>query len=71
MFLGGRGNRLKRGVPAALAHFIWVDEIVGRFAALLAFQRHRPRHAAYLQPARARLPFDPKDELHRHVSVTI
>jgi hypothetical protein len=47
VFLCRCGNRLEGGAPAAFADFIRVDEIVGRLAALLAFERHRPRHAAH------------------------
>ena len=46
--LHGRGYGFKRGAPASFADFIRIHKIVGRLAALLAFQRYRPRHAAYV-----------------------
>ena len=71
VFLGRGGNRLESGAPASLAHFIGIDEIIGRLSALLAFQWHGPRNAAHVQPARAGLPLDPLDEFHGHVAVMI
>lgn len=71
MFLGWHGNRLESGTPTALAHFVWVDKIVGGFPALLAFERHGPRHTAYVQSAGERLPLHPFGEFHGHVAIRI
>src|SRR5580698_3233956 len=71
MFFRGRGNRLEGGAPAAFADFIRVDEVVRGLAALLAFERHGPRHAAHAQSARTRLPLDPLDKFHGYVAIAI
>ena len=71
MFLGGSGNRLEGGAPAALAHLVGIHEVVGRFAALLAIERHGPCHAAHAQSARESLRLNPFDEFHGHVPIVI
>lgn len=71
MFLSGDGNGLEAGAPAAFAHFIGIDEIVGFLTALVTFQHYRPRHAANSQPARERLPLDPLGKQDGHVAVEI
>ena len=71
MFLGGSGNRLESGAPAAFANFIGIDEIVGALAALLAFKGDRARYTAHIQSAREGLPLDPLDKFHGYVAVAI
>jgi len=71
MFLGGSGNRLQGGAPAAFANFIGIDEIVGALAALLAFQGDWAGYTPYIQSAREGLPLDPLHKFHGYVAVAI
>jgi hypothetical protein len=70
MFLGG-GNRLEGGAPAALAHLIGIDEIIGGFSTLLAFERYGPRYAAHVQSSGDGLPLNPLHKFHGYVPVAI
>jgi hypothetical protein len=71
LLFGGRRNRLEGSAPAAFAHLIGIDEIVGILSALLAFEGDGPRHAAHIQSAREGLPLDPLHKFHGHVAIVI
>ena len=71
MFAGRKRNWLQASAPAAFAHFIRINEIVGFLAAFMTFQQHWTCDSANRKSAGERLAFDPFGESHGHVAIEI